>query len=267
MRTTLRILSTLALSLLLGSVAEAAKQGPKGPKSGSCDPGDVLVCHLGKKGFKPVCADEPANHIPGHDGDVLADADGDGFLSNVCVASGDDCDDGDAAVHPGADDSACNGVDDDCDGTADDEYVAVPTTCGVGVCDGNTGEEQCQSGTVVDTCDPFAGMMDEECDGLDNDCDGSVPADEANDDGDAFRVCAGDCDDGNPAIHPGADDSACNGVDDDCDATADDEFVGTPTTCGVGECASTGVTTCAAGAEGNTCTEAAPATEQCDIST
>ena len=40
-------------------------------------------------------------------------------------------------------------------------------------------------------------------------------------DGDSYATCGGDCDDGNPVIHPGASDANCNGVDDDCDGTVD----------------------------------------------
>jgi hypothetical protein len=36
-------------------------------------------------------------------------------------------------------------------------------------------------------------------------------------DGDGWTVEAGDCDDGDTDVHPGADERACNGVDDDCD--------------------------------------------------
>lgn len=50
------------------------------------------------------------------------DQDADGYVA--AHAGGDDCDDGDAAVHPGAAE-ACNLVDDDCDGVADQ---GCPTT-------------------------------------------------------------------------------------------------------------------------------------------
>ena len=52
-------------------------------------------------------------------------------------------------------------------------------------------------------------------DGLFNVC--NVP----DGDGDGFSVCAGDCNDANAAVHPGAVET-CNGVDDDCSGTADD---------------------------------------------
>lgn len=40
-------------------------------------------------------------------------------------------------------------------------------------------------------------------------------------DGDGFSVCAGDCNDANAALHPGAAES-CNGIDDDCSGIVDD---------------------------------------------
>ena len=49
----------------------------------------------------------------------------------------------------------------------------------------------------------------------------SCPAPEDGD-GDGFTVADGDCDDANPAVHPGAEE-ACNGVDDDCDGAVDAE--------------------------------------------
>jgi hypothetical protein len=48
-----------------------------------------------------------------------------------------------------------------------------------------------------------------------NDCDGDIlPVDE---DGDGYTVCANDCDDTDPAVHPGRFDEVSDGIDSDCD--------------------------------------------------
>ena len=64
--------------------------------------------------------------------------------------------------------------------------------------------------------------MTEDCNFVDDDCDGEV--DEGFDlDADGYFVCDGDCDDGDPAQYPGAAE-ACNGEDDDCDGDVDEDF-------------------------------------------
>ena len=57
------------------------------------------------------------------------------------------------------------------------------------------------------------------CDGLDNDCDGAVPATETDGDGDGSLGCV-DCDDANATVYPGAPE-LCDNLDNDCDGNGD----------------------------------------------
>jgi hypothetical protein len=52
----------------------------------------------------------------------------------------------------------------------------------------------------------------------------------------------------------GIPEDVCNGVDDDCDELIDEDFVVTPSSCGLGECASTGQVQCVDGVVEDTCT-------------
>jgi hypothetical protein len=87
-----------------------------------------------------------------------------GYVSNYA-----DCDDGDPAIHPGAEstDAACvDSVDNDCDGYVDcDDYdCACAVACG---------------GSGCDPCQPGSESTDAACvDSVDNDCDGYVDCDD-----------------------------------------------------------------------------------------
>ncbi len=68
-----------------------------------------------------------------------------------------------------------------------------------------------------DDADParFVGAT-EACDGVDNDCDLALPADEVDADFDGDFVCDADCDDADAARYPSATE-LCDGIDNDCD--------------------------------------------------
>ncbi len=91
------------------------------------------------------------------DGADLTDMDGDGFES--VIAGGEDCDDSDATVHPGADE-VCNDRDDDCDGLSngqDDSLLDGSDWCqdkdGDGFGDAAVTEHRCsQPVGYVDDC-------------------------------------------------------------------------------------------------------------------
>ena len=181
---------------------------------------------------------------------AITDRDGDGYQD--ATWGGDDCDDANASVHPGAEET-CNGVDDDCDGTEDDGLLTpwYADTDGDGFGDAAAMTLACvaPSGSVADATDCDDGDAavnadaEETCNGVDDDCDGETDEDDAVDaatwytdgDGDGYgegavQACAqpsgtvaegGDCDDANAEVHPGATET-CNGVDDDCDEDVDE---------------------------------------------
>jgi hypothetical protein len=128
------------------------------------------------------------------------DADGDGYglrayAAQICAETvqgwapiAGDCDDSDPDVHPGAEER-CNGTDDDCDGIADERAVDAPA--------------------------------------WHRDADGDGWGDPA----ETWESCTGpegwvedgtDCDDSDPDVNPGADETCFTAWDDDCDGSAND---------------------------------------------
>ena len=75
----------------------------------------------------------------------------------------------------GSSPQVCDGIDNDCNNQTDEGIAPVPTSCGEGVCSGNTGQQTCINGALEDSCDPLLGSSPEACgDGVDNNCNGLV---------------------------------------------------------------------------------------------
>jgi YD repeat-containing protein len=170
---------------------------------------------------------------------------------------------------PASSDQTCDGIDDDCDGAADQEYVPLATTCGLGACEA-LGGTSCVAGQVTDSCSPgLPASADTTCDGLDENCNGVADEDYTP----LTTVCGvgacgavgttscvigevlNTCQPGAPA----ASDTTCDGVDDDCDAVPDEDYESLATSCGVGACSATGATSCGDGAVIDGCLPPAPA--------
>jgi Notch-like protein len=141
----------------------------------------------------------------------------------------------------------CNGMDDDCDGTTDDAPVDVGRVCmaPAGVC--SAGFSVCNAGGTLG-CVRAVGPSAELCNGLDDDCDGTI--DDSPTDASLGMACGtstGRCSTGINACVSGAVTcmggvgptlETCNGMDDDCDGPIDDDPVDDGGPCGssIGAC-------------------------------
>ena len=124
------------------------------------------------------------------------------------VANALDCDDTETTVNPAAEETAYDGVDDDCDGHD------LTDVDGDGYDSEIVGGEDCDD--MDATVNPAA--VDEPYDGVDQDCQAG-DADDLDGDGYAAAEAGGDdCDDGDPKVYPSAEETWANGVsDNDCD--------------------------------------------------
>jgi len=186
------------------------------------------------------------------------DDDADGYMDDAC--GGNDCNDGNAAIYPGATE-VCDGVDNDCDGSVDEQNASGCTTYyydadndGYGLamfsqchCAPYGSYRALATGDCDDSDATIYPYATETCDGDDNDCDGVTDEENAsgcttyyydldNDGygltGDSQCWCSehgtyrategGDCDDSDYATNPGAMEW-CDSADNDCDGVVDEQ--------------------------------------------
>ena len=186
------------------------------------------------------------------------DDDEDGFAPPEC--GGDDCNDFNASVHPGAPELCTDAADNDCNGVADcfDSACDAARTCG---CVPSPGGESCDN-DVDDDCDTIVDCFDSDCigtpacgcsatesgkcgNGFDDDCDGAfdcsdsdcfsdpicqcqiqteICSNDADEDCDLLIDCADpDCDGLFPCacVPPGSPEICTDNIDNDCDSQVD----------------------------------------------
>ncbi len=249
------------------ATSEQACSQPAGYVSDSTDcddtnhgvnPGATEVCN----GIDDNC---DGNIDEGVKNTYYSDGDSDGYGNSTVseqacaapagfVSDNTDCDDTNGAVNPAATE-VCNGIDDNCDGQIDEGGVKI-TYYSDGDADGygnpRVSEQACAApdGFVADNtdCDDTNGAVNpgetEICNGIDDNCDGTI--DEAgatgettwyqDADGDGYgnaavsiTACTApagyvadntDCDDTNASVYPGAVESS-DGLDNNCDGKID----------------------------------------------
>ncbi len=135
----------------------------------------------------------------------------------------------------------CDGLDNNCDGQVDEGNPGGGASCQTGlygIC--ATGISSCNNGVIL--CSQTVMPQPETCNGLDDNCDGTIDEGlqhtyflDADHDGYGtpsvsvfgctkppnYVTNGQDCDDANPAIHPGAAE-LCNGLDDNCNGVLDE---------------------------------------------
>ena len=195
-----------------------------------CDDTDPAVNH----GVMEVCADSVDNDCDGETDEAdcgnCVDEDGDHYYAEgVDCPTGNDCDDTDPDVNPGATEE-CNGKDDDCNDEIDEGDVCA------GDCEDADGDDHyaisanCPSGDDCDDNDAgvYPGAFDS-CNNKDDDCDGFTDEDLGTlncGTGACFTEVPA-CVDGQqttctPLDPPENTEQSCNdGVDNDCDGYVD----------------------------------------------
>ncbi len=256
------------------SVTTEACEAPLGYTTDAtdCDDGDATsypgateVCDSADNDCNGETDEDSASDAPTWYADSDGDGDGDPASSTAScsqptdyVGTDTDCDDTDPGAYAGATET-CDGVDNNCDGTTDEDSSVDALTWyedsdgdGYGLETSTMSACEEPAGYVFQAgdCDDDVGAInpdaDEICDTFDNNCDGTADEDGASDattwyadsDGDGYGdsdssqiACdqpsstttdASDCDDEDTHVNPDEAEVCMDGVDNDCDGSSND---------------------------------------------
>jgi len=180
-----------------GADGEAGTAGEAGLSAGDLDEDGDGISALDD------CDDNDA--AVGEASELYLDYDGDGYGDPIItqiscyepagwVSDNTDCDDLDSAVNPAGIEICNDGVDDNCDGLADDDDPSTDLSTGTEYWsdfDGDGyGDDEL---ALIEACTLYSGLAD----------------------------TGADCDDTDPAVNPGAEEICNNGIDDNCNDSSD----------------------------------------------
>ncbi len=278
--------ATDALDALYGDIGFAVdapdpggSDAPAPPDDGRSDPGSPDLGAESATDDAPVRdadAGGPDGVAPDHGSAEPLDAiDAAPDLAEIEPA----CECGDGACVTAACGETAFSCPDDCCVCGDDACVPVacgespdscPADCALWVC----GNDTCEPGETLATCPVDCG---------DGTCGNGAcePGEDATSCPADCSLPCGACDDADPCTVDGCDgltglcthaptpstgapDATCNGHDDDCDGATDEDYAPSPTTCGGGPCAATGLLACQGGAVVDTCAPLPGLPEACN---
>lgn len=229
-------------------------------KPGDCKDEDATVNPGAPEGQQingAIWGDGIDNNCNGQvdEGAVNVDQDGDGFCAGISCLNGKkpgDCNDADALAFPGADEQR-SGTDDDCNGVIDngtvwhdddeDGYCEHTTCLPADVKPRDCNDDQASVYPSAPEGERVGDILLP--DHIDNNCDGNIDEGTTSrgrdQDGDGWcsespcltDLPSGDCDDGNPSVHPNAPEGerltqgkedlfTGDGLDNDCDGFVDE---------------------------------------------